>query len=265
MEEDISKEVLIENTKEFVKDVYKDLAKPALNSIGNILSLPFKAIDAALTPIKKWIDKKNFNYQKTRELLAEKLQNVDTSKIVEPEAYVAVPALQQLSYSYDSEELRKMYANLLASSMIDDTKWNVHPSYVDIIRQMSPADAKAMDVIFAPDFLTIVTFMLKNKVTEECRDLVNHYCIELMDIYPNHVQQSSSLINLQRLGLIEIRYDILARPESKYDKFLQDDIYNQILALEKGKDWEIVMTKGLIKLTEFGINFCQMCCDKKVG
>ena len=58
MEEDIGKQVLIENTTKLVEKGYEDIAHPILKSIGSIVSLPFKAIDAALTPIKKWIDKK---------------------------------------------------------------------------------------------------------------------------------------------------------------------------------------------------------------
>ena len=48
-------------------------------------------------------------------------------KIVEPEPYVAVPAIQAISYAMNSDELRNLYANLLAKSMIKDTKDTVHP------------------------------------------------------------------------------------------------------------------------------------------
>ena len=128
-----SKETIISVVKDLANEVYTDVAKPTLKSVGNIISLPFKAIDAALTPLKKWIDTKNYNYEQTRQLLAEKLKNVEEEKIIEPEAYVAVPALQQLSYSYDSKDLREMYANLLASSMNLEKKKFVHPAFVDII------------------------------------------------------------------------------------------------------------------------------------
>lgn len=70
MREDKSKEQIVEGVKELAKEVYTDLAKPIVKSIGSIVSLPFKAIDAALTPIKKWIDRRNANYKETKALLA---------------------------------------------------------------------------------------------------------------------------------------------------------------------------------------------------
>lgn len=52
-----------------------------------------------------------------------------------PEAYVAVPALQAISYSMNSEELRNMYANLLAKAIDIDEKDKVHPAFVELIKQ----------------------------------------------------------------------------------------------------------------------------------
>ena len=83
MKEKNPKEEIIESTKEVLKDVYNDFAKPTLKSLGSIMSLPFKAIDVALNPLKKWIDKKTHNYEKTRDLLAEKLKNGDSETVEE--------------------------------------------------------------------------------------------------------------------------------------------------------------------------------------
>ena len=260
MEENVSKEILIENTKELAKEAYSDLAKPILKSLGSIISLPFRAIDAALTPIKKWIDKKNFNYEKTRDLLADKLKDVDESKIVEPESYVAVPALQQLSYSYDSEELRQMYANLLASAMIEDTKWSVHPSFVEIIKQLSPIDAQAMKTLYTPNYLSLISIVLKEKDVETYHDIINHYSLELDKIYHNHNIQSASLVNLQRLGLINLCYDKTIKPHDRYKDYKTCALYKQ-LEKENNKKDEIIIKEGLIELTDFGISFCKTCCN----
>ena len=67
---------------------------------------------------------------------------MNTDSIVSPEAYIAVPALQAISYCKNSEELRNMYANLLATSMLNDKKEDVHPSFGEIIKQLSPDEAR---------------------------------------------------------------------------------------------------------------------------
>ena len=100
-----------------------------------------RAINAALSPLRQWIAQREYNVAETEKLLAKKLENIEPEKIVSPEPYVAVPALQAISYSMNSDELRELYANLLAKSMCIDTKNSVHPSFVEIIRQMSPLDA----------------------------------------------------------------------------------------------------------------------------
>ncbi len=245
---------------ETAKEIYKDVAKPTLKSVGNIIALPFRAIDAALSPIKKWIDTKNNNYERTRQLLGERLQSIDEHKIVEPEPYVAVPALQQLSYSYDSEELRKLYANLLASSMIDDTKYLVHPSFVDIIKQLLPIEAHILNLIYQHPVFPIVNIRCDFK-NGTFSDIANDYCLDLINLFPEEKQQAASLKNLQRLGLINIRYDQTAKPDSLYDMFEKDSLFTDCVKNnQKNSFVEIKLVKGLIELTDFGINFCNICC-----
>lgn len=59
--------------------------------------------------------------------VCEKMKYVPPEKQCVPEAYVAIPTMQQICLSQDSEELRDMYANLLAASMNTDTKDKVLP------------------------------------------------------------------------------------------------------------------------------------------
>ena len=135
---------IIGESKEVLGKVYDDIAHPTTKSIGNTLSLIPRTIGVWLGKWEKWIINGEYAIAETKKLLEEKLKNVPEEKIVEPEPYVAVPAIQQLSYSIDNPDLREMYANLLAASMNADTKWNVHPSFVDIIRQLTPDEAKLL-------------------------------------------------------------------------------------------------------------------------
>ena len=107
---------------ETVPGLYDDALKPAAQESGKTLSLIPRAINAALAPIRQWIAQKEYNVAETEKLLAKKLEKLDQQKIVTPEPYVAVPAIQAISYSMNSQELRELYANLLAKSMNSDTK-----------------------------------------------------------------------------------------------------------------------------------------------
>ena len=80
-------------------------------------------------------------------LLEKKLEKVSPEQIETPEPYIAVPALQYISYCMDNHELRDMYANLLASSMNKFIKNDVHPGYIEIIKQLCPDEAKILKYI----------------------------------------------------------------------------------------------------------------------
>lgn len=130
-----------EKAVETIPEVYDDALKPAAQESGKTIALIPRTINAALVPLRKWIAEQEYSLAETEKILAKKLEHVGEEKIVTPNAYVAVPAIQAISYSMDSEELRNLYANLLAKAMNIDTKECVHPAFVELIKQMSPIDA----------------------------------------------------------------------------------------------------------------------------
>ena len=132
----------IGDTLKTAPTLYEDALQPAVQEVGKFVARIPRAINAAFCGIDKWILNKEYTINETKKLLAQKLENVNPEKIIEPEPYVAVPIIQAISYSMNNEELRNLYANLLANAMNLDTKDSVHPSFVEIIRQMSPNDAK---------------------------------------------------------------------------------------------------------------------------
>ena len=132
---------------EVAPKLYDDAISPTAKELGKTIALVPQAINASLSSVRQWIAHKEYNVSQTEILLAEKLKNVDPNKIVSPEPYVAVPALQAISYSMDNYQLRNLYANLLANSMNSDTKSNVHPCFVELIKQLSPLDAQIFNEI----------------------------------------------------------------------------------------------------------------------
>ena len=136
--------------------IYEDALQPTVQEVGKFTARILRAINAAFSGLDKWILNKEYAIAETKKLLEQKLQNVDPEKIVTPEAYVAVPAIQAISYSMDNEELRNLYANLLAKAMNADTKEAVHPAFVEIIKQMSPIDALVLKEIALSKSLPLV-------------------------------------------------------------------------------------------------------------
>ncbi len=57
------------------------------------------------------------------------------------------PALEASKYYFDEKEIRNMFANLIASSMDSTYNGLVQHSFVEIIRQLSPYDAKLFNTL----------------------------------------------------------------------------------------------------------------------
>lgn len=152
---------VIADNAEIVKDAYTNGLEPSVIETGKALSEPIKGItrvgrliNAMFSSIDCWILEREYAIKKTQKLLEKKLENISDEDIEPPKNYIAIPALQALSYSIDSEELRNMYANLLAKSMCNKTADKVHPAYVEIIKQLSPMGVRVFEYI-ASDQYTI--------------------------------------------------------------------------------------------------------------
>lgn len=113
----VDEEDIIKIGKEIIPNIYDDGAKPAIKEMGNFIARPLKLINTLFQPLDVWLLNKEYNLEKTKVLLAERLKHVAENELVSPAPYVALPAIAALSYSMDSEELRDLYANLLSKAM----------------------------------------------------------------------------------------------------------------------------------------------------
>lgn len=241
---------------EAVPDLYEDSLKPTVQESGKVLSLIPRTINAALVPLRKWIANKEYSLAETEKLLEKKLEHVGEDKIVTPEAYVAVPAIQAISYSMDNDELRNLYANLLAKSMNVDTKNLVHPSFVEIIKQMSPIDAIVFKGIFESAITPVIDLFIKlPEGGEDC----HKYNISWMQ-FTSYDTILVSIDNLIRLGLIEIPYDRSYTNDENYEHVRKTTDYigikKELEALNRGTVSE---NKKFIKKTALANSFYSIC------
>lgn len=240
-----------------VPDIYDDGLKPTTKESGKVLALIPRTISAALAPLRQWIAQKEYNVAETEKLLAQKLEKVEYDKIVSPESYVAVPAIQAIAYSMNSEELRNLYANLLAKSMYIDTKELVHPSFVEIIRQMSPIDALIFKTIMGRAVNPMINLVMKNEkgnfitIVTNVTD-INIASQELIGV---------SIDNLTKQNLLSVPDDGFYSDEKVYDSILQTEFYEKQKNLNRRTvdGFEFTYTKKMINKTNLGRLFYKVC------
>lgn len=257
---------LVGQSKGVLEKVYDDIAHPTARSLGNTISLVPRTVGVWLGKWEKWVINGEESIRLTAEAVREKAAQIPEDKLTEPEPYVAVPAIQQLSCCFDSEALREMYANLLISSMNIDTKNAVHPSFVEIIKQLSPDEAKLLQVlptstmVYSP--LVDVRFNLsppKGHVTL-IRNFTN--IAEGVCEAPNNI--CAYMDNLARLGIISILEDIHLMEAEKYLPIEKNANIQAYLNIVVENNESVKLHKKSFIVTPFGLNFMSVCLEKQI-
>lgn len=260
------KEILdatIEVAKEIAQDVYVDLIRPVAKPTGEILGLVPRAIKAALSPLEKLILQREYNIAEIRALLEEKLKNVSPDLIEAPEPYIAIPTMQHMSYCIDNSDLRNMYANLLASSMKKDIKDEVHPAYVEIIKQLCPDEARILQYLLVYNTIPIVgvKYYFKNG---SCGRFMQGFDVIAKFAkceYPHNGRQYFD--NLIRLGFIRESNNPWFFDEERFDKAIEDEKVQEYYNYFSG--WESVIAveyvKEVYEITTFCERFIDVCVD----
>ena len=188
------------------------------------------------------------------------VSNIPIDQIQEPKLSVLGPALEASKYYIDDEELRSLFAKLIAASMDNSKNEVLQPAFVEIIKQMSPIDAKNLINLYdiKDKQNPIVSIILESKDSKNYKEVFDHFYIENIGNI-SHVRVASSLLNLKRLGLIEINYGVFLSDENRYLSYENHPIINQFKNEYNDDLHSIKLKKGLIKITNFGMDFCKIC------
>jgi len=240
--------------------VYQDLAQPAVQEIGKGLHTLSKVIHIALAPVSAavWGYEKISNYVQTS--LEKKLENVPPENIIPPDISVAGPALEALRFVGDKEELREMFSTLLSTSMNSELSKLAHPSFVEIIKQLSSDEAKILKSIDHDLSFPILKVQIFEKNTRHYSEPLLNFSLLPFESNCEHFELGPSYINnLNRLGLIFTSYTQRKIGENVYEP-LESHVqvkYWETVANASDKSFEI--QRGIIQRTDFGANFYNAC------
>jgi hypothetical protein len=261
---------IIDATTSLVKaiPIYEDLLQPAAQELGSTLVTLAKTVNIALSPVSLMV----WSYDRIKEFvlidLSEKLRKTPQENIVTPNPMVAGPALEALTYAGNDKTLRNMYANLIANAMDEKTKSVAHPSFVEVIKQLSPQEALILLLISQQNkFPEICVFketikimggfsgigggeIFSNRVTEEFTRL----CLYLN--IADDVDLLSVLDNFKRLQIVEINtttnQTFVRNPHGDWS----DDVVNHIeLKIDR---------EEVLHFTRLGTQFINACVRDKI-
>lgn len=244
--------------------------------IGSITQ-PIKDIfDYAFMGLRFSTEKRRIEYQNNlidfSNKIRENLQQIPEDSRKEPDMSIIGPAIESSKYFIDEPELRNMFAKLLGSSFDKQKEDVVHPSFPQIIQNLSPIDAEFLSAISTDSVFPFCTIRLQKREKSNFTQFFStvHEGITLCRFIVNITDKNdplhdfnSNIDNLSRLKLIEIVKDQSFTDANHYLPFIDHPIYNHYLDKYRNNesilDEQVTLIKGIIAITNFGKNFINAC------
>ncbi|TJX15143.1 DUF4393 domain-containing protein [Tissierella creatinini] len=260
-ENNLSKEVA-KVTAESAKNIAEDIIRPSSISIGNNLGL---MVDGVMGWLGCWGEKQKLLQKKYidefKQELNNKISNVNKENLKEPPMNIVGPAIESSKYFYEEEYYRDMYSSLLAAACDKSKIDNVHPSYTEIIKQISPLDAKVLNMFKYHNTYPLAILQMidrNNKITPCTQYLFFFKELDKEFDLLEHIKLTASLDNLIRLGII-IKNNNVVELNHNYDEFNEHFLYKAFSATKDSSEDEIKTLPYRIELTEFGRRFFSIC------
>lgn len=199
----------------------------------------------------------------------ERLDGIPEENLTEPKPNIAVPAMQALGYSLDEPELKNMYLNLLATATDNRVSDQAHPSFVEVIRQLTGEEARILNMILERHTELPIARMIVNIPSGGYLTVAQHV-IDLRDLSSGTPALNPSvpvwIDNWIRLGLVSVDYMQHLVAPSRYEWVEQRPEYES--ARKQAEAWQsdssaspesgqfaADYTKGLLAVTHFGKRF----------
>lgn len=266
----MAEENKIKDTAEAVKaiveavPIYKDLVQPTAKEIGTATA---RTVRAALMPLKAVV----WSFEQVGEWISDavskRLKDVPKERIVTPPLTVAGPAAEALRFAAGEPDLREMYANLLAKAMDSETAMTAHPAFVEILRQLTPDEAKLLQVLMEPGKLlpmVSVSRQFEGPGGSGGVTVLRHVSMLGLEAGCANPRLTTQYIeNLCRLGICEIP-PLMGYTDKNIYKELESrpEIQNMKATIE-AQGHKAIIHHEMLQLTDFGRLFCSTCVTPK--
>lgn len=279
----------------------KDIATTASKGIGQTVSDIWYVVFGA-----EWDEKRQkkqlevaHNVEKFKEEITNKSAQIPDENRIEPDIDVVGATLESAKFRINKDEIRDMFSNLITSAMDSSKADDIHPSFSEMIKMLSPLDAQNLHYLFHNGDETISKIII-NLEKGGYQEKYTHIYLGNPKCQRNELIEPS-IDNLIRLKLVDVSYTEYKTAENAYTAHLENPLYialkadvadkinriksdidklsdpeitqvmhnNKILSdnerlalkesLEKNLFKDVELQQGVIRLTALGRNFCKVC------
>lgn len=249
-------------TKNQLAAISKDSGamKSAAESYARRVAIRQAVLLKLFAPLGKWVgaSRSYFEVQFAVDL-SEKISDIPEEYLAPPPPIVAVPAMQGLGYSLEEPDLKDMYLNLLATATDGRVQQSAHPSFAEIIKQLSGSEANLLRSVLGKEVHPIVR--LKEHPIGSPDLNFNVVLNNLMNLRhretgePIEVPLFNAWIdNWARLGLVSVDYANYLSESEEYawvDERPEVKRLRETIAAGRG----ISHAPGMARVTDFGQQF----------
>lgn len=252
----------LEPFADLLKEIYGDVAKPGVVQVGIALATVIGLLNTCLSPIKFLNEKTELNRQNNLQLLAKRFAEIPPENIIEAPPEIAVPIAEKLGY-VSNDELKNLYIELLAKASTKDLNKKAHPSFVNIINNLSPDEAILIKSLRNRIDVPFVNIVLNKNDGQYGVLPMEEQVVLISELKLTFNENLSAYFsNLAGAGLVEIDNTQWVSDEKKYEIYEEyllvkqatyENLYKNIVEKFPKRSYEI--KKGLIKVTNFGDMF----------
>jgi hypothetical protein len=198
--------------------------------------------------------------------LAEQVADIPDENLICPPGIVALPAMQALAFSLDEPDLKTMYLKLLAAASDNRRPYDSHPSFAQIIRELSSAEAKLLLDVLRTNTQPIAR--IKVITGYNAFQPIHHHLLNWPDqgcSTDELVARCAYVDNWIRLGLVDVQYDVrlVQHPDADpYGWVTSRPEYPTTVQQPEPTDYEpqpfprsVGFDPGILRITDFGQRF----------
>lgn len=237
--------------------LYDDALKPVVREVGQLLGTAGALANLVVRPLRTLQLGVNTFFDHVDAELKRRLEKKgQDARVAEAPSFVSGPALLGLAMVQDQPDLHHLFLNLLASAVLVERQPKVHPAYVEVIKQLAPAEARLLP--FLKDEPSHAALFLREETGK--RAYVDRGM--LVSLGPFTPDQKE-LENLARLKIIDIEDQTeLAAHDAYLDLEQQFQFLKDTTAADLQADGSrLARVRGFIQVTSFGEDFIQACVD----
>lgn len=239
----------------------KNLTVPATKSIGQAFGDIF---DLCFGGLHEYVEKKRLihakNIEDFKKELTTSVSEIPPENLAEPKPSIVGPALEASKYYYEEKEIRDMFKRLIVNSMDNRKAGSVHPSFTEIIKQLSPLDAQNLKLFDKRQSYPICEYHIISDGNKGYRTLLTNVFLDNPNCTKEY-EQSVSFSSLNRLELVNVDFMTYMTDAALYEKFEKSEYYQALIrqlsyTVDKKR---IEIKRGQVSVTPLGSAFLRVC------